>query len=188
VTALGVRLPLAATVSSGAAAPSGIGASVIRPATAADHAALAEMAGRCSELTRYFRFHSPVRTIPERYLAEALSGVAEHCALVAVAPSGAVTALASRRTIAPGEAELGVLVEDGSQRLGLGRLLLHNLIHQAERPVVTVFRATILREQAWITRLLSAYGPCRVTAAGYALDVTLRPAACREPRAERAGP
>jgi GNAT superfamily N-acetyltransferase len=135
------------------------------------------MAGRCSELTRYHRFHAPVRTIPERYLAEALSGVPEHYALVAVAPSGAVTALASRRTIAPGAAELGVLVEDGSQRLGLGRLLLHNLIHYAERPELIVFRATILREQGWITRLLSEYGPCHATARGHTLNVTLRPAA-----------
>lgn len=183
MTALDTRAPAAATLSSGralssgTAVPSGRRAPVIRLATAADRAAVAEMAGRCSELTRYRRFHAPVRTIPERYLAEALSGVPEHYALVAVAPSGAVTALASRRIIAPGAAELAVLIEDGSQRLGLGRLLLHNLIHSAERPELTVFRATILREQGWITRLLSEYGPCQVTAAGYTLNVTLRPAA-----------
>jgi GNAT superfamily N-acetyltransferase len=41
------------------------------------------MFSRCTVETRYRRFHAPVKAIPWRYLAEALSGGAFHYALVA---------------------------------------------------------------------------------------------------------
>jgi GNAT superfamily N-acetyltransferase len=132
------------------------------------------MFARCSEETCYRRFHGPVRAIPRRYLAEALSGRPHHYALVAEAPSGAITALASCCTVAPGAAELGVLVEDSWQGLGLGGFLLKDLIHYSERSGHTVVTATILRHQAWIIRLLRAYGPCDTAPADEALVVTLR--------------
>ncbi|HEX8005755.1 MAG TPA: hypothetical protein VF482_04920, partial [Trebonia sp.] len=94
----------------------------VRLARESDRTGLAEMFARCTKRTRYQRFHGHVNAFPERYLAEALSGSPVHFALVACAgfPGGAnhpgpVVALASCRTVAPGIADLGVLVEDSSQ-------------------------------------------------------------------------
>jgi GNAT superfamily N-acetyltransferase len=146
----------------------------VERAERADRAGLEEMFTRCSERTRLLRFHGLVRAIPERYLAEALSGVPEHYALVARAPSGAVTALASCRFGASGTAELGVLVEDSSQGLGLGGFLLTTLVQHAGRSGATTVRATMLREQGWIIRLLRAHGPCETASADEAIEVTVR--------------
>ena len=131
------------------------------------------MFDRCSCDTRYRRFHSPVRAIPERYLARALADRPDHYALVATAPDGAITALASCCTVFPGTAELGLLVEDASQGLGLGSFLLQELVRHSERTGHTVLIATILREQAWIIRLLRAYGTCETAPADEALVVTV---------------
>jgi GNAT superfamily N-acetyltransferase len=49
----------------------------------ADREALAQMFERCTTATRHHRFHGPVKAMPERYLAEALSGSPFHHALVA---------------------------------------------------------------------------------------------------------
>jgi GNAT superfamily N-acetyltransferase len=56
---------------------------VVRHAASTDRDALVSMFERCTLETRYRRFHAPVKRIPERYLAEALSGTPFHHALVA---------------------------------------------------------------------------------------------------------
>ena len=58
----------------------------VRRAEGSDREALARMFDRCAPSTRYSRFHGPVKAIPERYLAEALSGSPFHHALVACPP------------------------------------------------------------------------------------------------------
>lgn len=61
----------------------------VRRAEGSDREALARMFDRCAPSTRYSRFHGPVKAIPARYLADALSGTPFHCALVAcLAPLG----------------------------------------------------------------------------------------------------
>jgi GNAT superfamily N-acetyltransferase len=112
--------------------------------------------------------------MPERYLAEALATRPDHYAVVATAPSGAVIALASCRAVAPGTAELAVLVEDEHQRLGLGGFLLQHLITHAERVGVTLLEAAILHEQSWVARLLNRYGTCETAYRREAIEVTLR--------------
>jgi GNAT superfamily N-acetyltransferase len=59
---------------------------VVRHAASTDRDALVSMFERCTLETRYRRFHAPVKRIPERYLAEALSGTPLHHALVAWTP------------------------------------------------------------------------------------------------------
>jgi GNAT superfamily N-acetyltransferase len=167
---------------------------VVRQAASADRDALVSMFGRCTPETRYRRFHAPVKQIPERYLAEALSGNPLHYALVAgeaniadagqrasrVAPgaevrSPEIVALASCRLIDEGAAELGVLIEDAWQRQGLGTSLVSDLIAHATGIGLRVLKAQLLAEQAWIAGLLRPYGTCRVGLAwGGVLNVTLR--------------
>jgi GNAT superfamily N-acetyltransferase len=163
----------------------------VRLAGADDRQALAQMFDRCTPSTRYRRFHGPVKAIPERYLADALSGSAFHYALVAwcdtapfpygdpVASAGAspgvAVALASCRVIEEGAAELGLLIEDAWQRHGVGTLLLRDLVAHARRIGVRVLEAQLLAEQAWIAGLLKPYGACRLHATGNGvLNVTVR--------------
>ena len=147
----------------------------VRQALTGDRAALGAMFGRCSRETAYRRFHGVVTAIPAAYLAEALAGVPEHFALVVTDGPG-VVALASCREGGPGgatgraataasgdataSAELGILVEDGWQRCGLGWLLLRRLIDHADSRGLSILHAQVLEEQAWIERLLGAFGKC----------------------------
>lgn len=164
----------------------------VRQAASTDRDALISMFERCTLETRYRRFHAPVKRIPERYLAEALSGTPLHYALVAwaaqvadadadvgrrasragqgashVAPGQEarppeIVALASCRLIDEGAAELGVLIEDAWQRQGLGTSLIGDLVAHASGIGLRVLKAQLLAEQAWIAGLLRPYGTCRV--------------------------
>jgi GNAT superfamily N-acetyltransferase len=131
----------------------------MRRAVTGDRAALEAMFGRCSRETVYQRFHGHAAAIPAAYLTEALAGVPEHFALV-VADGPGVVALASCREGEPGGAELGILVEDGWQRCGLGGLLLRRLIEHADSRGLGILHAQVLEEQAWLERLLGAFGKC----------------------------
>jgi GNAT superfamily N-acetyltransferase len=165
----------------------------VRRAEAADRAALSAMFDRCTPSTRYRRFHGPVKAIPERYLADALSGSPFHYALVACPEpvpgpgpepdpcqrrkpgGGGIVALASCRTVDEGAAELGVLIEDAWQRRGLGTRLVRDLAAHASRTGLRTLGAQLLAEQAWITGLLRPYGPCRLTSTWTGiLNVTVR--------------
>lgn len=147
---------------------------LVRRAEEDDRAALAEMFDRCSAQTRYRRFHGHVNALPRRYLAEALAGGPAHFALVACPGAGRVVALASSRTDADGVAEVGILVEDAYQRLGIGSVLLREIACHASRAGLTTLKAQLLGEQSWIVRLLSAYGSCESAYASGVLDVTVR--------------
>jgi GNAT superfamily N-acetyltransferase len=167
--------------------PVGTGDSLIRVRLARpdDREALAQMFDRCTLSTRYRRFHGPVKAIPERYLAEALSGSPFHYALVAFlepalaahtrALSGRIVALASCRLVEEGAAELGILVEDAWQRQGLGARLVGELVAHASHSGLSVLEAQLLAEQAWITSLLRPHGTCRLRSTwNGVLNVTVR--------------
>jgi GNAT superfamily N-acetyltransferase len=152
------------------------------------------MFDRCTPSTRYRRFHGPVKAIPERYLADALSGSPFHYALVACpetvqdlnsgpgpdpgqrrGPGGGIVALASCRAVDEGAAELGVLIEDAWQRRGLGTRLIGDLAAHAANAGLRVLEAQLLAEQSWITRLLRPYGACRLHSTwDGVLNVTVR--------------
>ena len=125
----------------------------IRPATTGDRAALIAMFERCSPETRYRRFHGFLRALPERYLADALSGRSGHIALVAEA-GDRIIALASCA-----DDEIGILVEDAFQRQGIGTRLLTALT-QLSGPGMLL--ATIQPEQAWILSLLRQYSTIKI--------------------------
>jgi GNAT superfamily N-acetyltransferase len=161
--------------------PAALPTVTIRRASERDRSALAEMFGRCTTQTRYRRFHGQVNVLPARYLTEALSGRPDHLALVAVVAAGrresstegSVVALASCRTDARGVGDLGVLVEDGWQRLGIGAALLREIAGYATSTGIGVFTAQVLAEQSWILRMLTAYGSCESVIRRGVLDVTV---------------
>lgn len=144
----------------------------VRTARAADLAGLVAMLARCSPENRFRRFHGNVTTFPPRYLAEVVSTLPEHVALVADTGDQPV-ALASCRLVSADAAELGVLVEDAHQRLGLGGCLLRSLVDHADRLRVTTLRASVWVNQGWILRLLRPYGDCTVEWSFGVVDVTV---------------
>jgi GNAT superfamily N-acetyltransferase len=164
------------------------GSIYVRRAALGDREPLTQMFARCTDETRYHRFHGPVKALPERYLADALSGTPFHYALVAhprlvadLGPSdpggrdSVVVALASCRTVDEGAAELGLLIEDAWQRQGLGTRLLRDLVTYAAGVGLRVLEAQLLAEQAWIAGLLRPYGNCRLHSTwGGVLNVSLR--------------
>jgi GNAT superfamily N-acetyltransferase len=168
------------------AGQAGAGPLRVRPAVPGDRAALCAMFARCTAETRYRRFHGPVKAMPERYLADALSGTPFHYALVAcpdplpdpggpVPESPGIVALASCRTVDEGAAELGLLIEDAWQRQGLGTRLLRELVTYASGAGLRVLEAQLLAEQAWIAGLLRPYGSCRLRSTwGGVLNLTVR--------------
>lgn len=179
------------------------GAILVRQAARPDRDALTSMFERCTAETRYRRFHGPVKAIPERYLAEALSGGPFHYALVGcpapaadagegpgddpAARAGAIVALASCRLVDEGAAELGLLIEDAWQRRGLGTRLLGGLVAHAGQTGLRVLEAQLLVEQAWIARLLRPYGTCSLGSTwNGVLTVTVRLSALSRSRARLA--
>lgn len=150
----------------------------VRRALPGDRAALEAMFSRCDLQTRYRRFHAPVHVIPETYLTAVLSGQPDFYALVAFGPCGTITALASAHITASGISEtdameIGILVEDTSQRRGLGRLLLERIVGEARHRGIRVIEAVILREQTWILRQLRAYGAYETASGHGVIAVTL---------------
>jgi GNAT superfamily N-acetyltransferase len=146
----------------------------VRRAREGDRLALTEMTGRCSAQTRYQRFHGHVTAIPARYLTEALAGLPDHLALVACAGPGHVVALASCRAVGDGTAELGVLVEDAWQRLGIGSALLGELVRHARFSGMSALTAQVLGEQSWIVGLLAGHGTCDSVISRAVLNVSVR--------------
>ena len=167
----GVSEQKGATVPAASAPARGL---LVRPARTGDRAALEAMFLRCTPATVYQRFHGPVKSFPASYLTEALAGVPAHYALVAVS-EGCVVALASCRFTDDGtSAELGILIEDGWQRHGLGRRLLGQLVAHAASAGVTALDAQVLTEQDWLIGLLSEHGTCTARFRTGVLEVRLR--------------
>lgn len=151
----------------------------VRRAVERDRPALAQMLARCSGQTRYRRFHGHVSAFPARFLTQALSGA--HFAVVGDAGAGTVVAFGNCCAVAPGVAELGVLVEDAYQRLGIGAALLRELAGYAAWNGVTTLRAQVLADQQWIVGLLGGYGACESVVSQGVLDVTVLLAAAKQP-------
>jgi GNAT superfamily N-acetyltransferase len=134
-----------------------------------------------------------VREFPASYLETVLSVPA--ASLVAVrGQADAVVGLASLVADGGSSAELGVLVEDGWQRRGIGRHLVAHLIAAAPAREITELTASVLGQNGGVADLLREIpGEFSITRDGAAVDVRVRLAsadslhalAFRPARAER---
>jgi GNAT superfamily N-acetyltransferase len=112
---------------------------------------------RSSSETIYRRFHIPYPRVPERMLALMLDAD-EHDvgALVAVANEEVVGHAMYVRLGDGGDAELAMVVEDGWQSKGVGKLLLRGLAEAARRRGVETFVGTVLPENRRMLGLVDA--------------------------------
>ncbi len=128
---------------------------IVRPVSTAEREALGRILRRLSRRTIYERFHAPYPRVP----AWALAGMVEvdRDRREAVVAGEAIVGHAMyAREGAAGEAEFAVVVEDGWQSKGVGRLLLAELVAKARLRSIDLFTGTVLGENR---RALDAFWP-----------------------------
>jgi GNAT superfamily N-acetyltransferase len=129
----------------------------IRVASPGDTESLRGMFSRVSSETIYRRFHISYRDVPERTLALMLD-VDRHDkeSFVAVAEEEVVGHAMYARLGDGGEAEMAIVVEDGCQSKGVGKLLLRELAEKARSRGVETFVGTVLMENRRMLGLIRA--------------------------------
>ncbi|HZO37870.1 MAG TPA: GNAT family N-acetyltransferase [Methylomirabilota bacterium] len=133
---------------------------VLRPIRPDDAPRLVAFHARLSAETIYRRFFSRMKALPPD-LARHFANVdfRRRIAIVAEPYGNAVpTVIGVARcepTEEPATAEVGLVVEDAWQGLGLGPILLRTLLHAAERCGVLDFRADVLASNGRMIRLLT---------------------------------
>ena len=130
---------------------------VIRKAGPDDVPAIETMHSACSLDSRIARWHAPLRAVPSRYLADAVSGRHGHVALVAL-DGPQVVALASAVHIGGGSWDLGVLVRDDRQRQGLGKRLIAAVVAEAVRRGAVGVRADLTPSRRFLLDALQGLG------------------------------
>jgi GNAT superfamily N-acetyltransferase len=156
------------------------GASVhLRPIRLDDAPRLIALCHRLSLRTVFQRFFSPRRLRTEDAYALANVDYRERMALVAEVETGQEPSLIAVARYGPaGEAavvDIGLVVEDGWQGLGLGSILLTELLQAGAQRGVQYFKADVLTENYRALRLLArhTYITQRATSAGVT-SITLR--------------
>ncbi|HEX4698999.1 MAG TPA: GNAT family N-acetyltransferase [Actinomycetes bacterium] len=141
----------------------------VRPAAAADAAALSALVGGLSLRSALHRFFAGIGTPSPRLVAALLRRDGDHGAWVAAGRDGLLGhAMWGRDGDA---AELGVLVADPAQGLGLGRALLAPTLAEAAGSGLTKVRLHVHAENTRLLRRLSrgahatsfADGVCTIT-------------------------
>jgi GNAT superfamily N-acetyltransferase len=127
----------------------------IRNLSAADEPALRAMFGRLSGDTIYKRFHMPFPRVPEPMLAH-LMGHGGDRSLVAIAGGDIVGHALYAGEPGGEEAEVALVVEDGWQSVGVGKLLLAGLARKAAGRGVETFTAVALGENRRVLALADA--------------------------------
>ncbi len=102
---------------------------MLRRGTTADQAPVAALHERCSEESRYRRFHAPLPQVPSRLVRATLEPEDGWSVLAALGSD--VVGVACAGPLSTREVEVGVLVEDGYQGLGIGTRLLLAVAEEA---------------------------------------------------------
>lgn len=163
---------------------------VVRPGELSDLDLVEAMHRRCSDLSLYRRFHTPLPRVPARMVRQMLApnaGWSLVAQLQGEPAQGHVVGLASVAPLSVAEVEVGLLVEDRHQRQGLGTRLLYGVAMDAAargydsitcltQPdngavLTTVRRAGLIGRVVWRDGLLKISIPLR------GLSVTDRPLA-----------
>lgn len=167
----------------------------LRPVEPGDAVRLVDLHHRCSDDSRYYRFHSPkprLRPAEAEYLA-ASDGDARVALVATVVEDGEERIVADARFDAVGSAtaEAALLVRDDFQSAGLGRLLLERLVDVAAALGHRRLLLEILGENRRMQRLARGIGARSTGPTGRSMlyAVELAPAAfpgdTPEPPADR---
>ena len=130
----------------------------IRVATPRDKGELREMFSRLSPETIYRRFHIPYRHVPERML-DLMLDVDHHASksLLAVVGQEIIGHAMYVRLGDSSEAEMAIIVEDGWQSKGVGKLLLSELAERARLRGIETFTGEVLRKNRHMLGLAAIF-------------------------------
>jgi RimJ/RimL family protein N-acetyltransferase len=130
----------------------------IRPLEACDREPLRRLFFRLSPDTVYRRFMSPIPRPSERALDRLVDVDHRDREALAAVVDGEVIAVARyARDRRRDQAEIAIVVEDGWQHRGIGKLLLALLARRAQQEGITVFTATMIGENRPAARLLKGF-------------------------------
>jgi GNAT superfamily N-acetyltransferase len=126
-----------------------------------DEPRLMALCGRLSPRTVYQRFFSFRRLLPEEAHAFANVDYRQRMAVVAEADDGQEPELIGVARYGPSDegatADIGLVVADGWQGLGLGSLLLEEILRAGEQRGIHEFSADVLTENRRALRLLTRH-------------------------------
>ena len=157
----------------------------LRTGTTDDTVLLLAMHARCSAHTLQLRYHSPQPRI-NAAVARGLLQPADGASVVATAGPD----LVGIGVLADGEdgPELGVLVEDGYQRRGLGTRLVHHLVREAaDRAIPSVRCVALAGNDAALSTLLRLGLRVHVAAGADGARICTVPVPASRPRRARRG-
>ncbi|HSS10369.1 MAG TPA: GNAT family N-acetyltransferase, partial [Acidimicrobiales bacterium] len=139
-----------------------------------DAEAVLAMLGRCSPATLYHRFHGVTDGLS--HATQVLAGATGQDAYGAWSADSCV-GLACLAVSSDGSADIGVLVEDGWKRRGVGSALVLALVGRARERQLTSLVADVLADDQYILPLLARIGPVATSLAygGYTVRVGLEP-------------
>jgi GNAT superfamily N-acetyltransferase len=137
-----------------------------------DAEAVFAMLSRCSAATMYHRFHGVTDGIS--HATKLMAGAADLSAYAAWHADRCV-GLASLALDRDGSTHIGVLVEDGWQRRGVGSSLMGALVDRARERRLSTLVADVLADRQFILPLLARIGPTTtsVVNGGYRVRVGL---------------
>jgi GNAT superfamily N-acetyltransferase len=143
----------------------------VRDLSAADEPALRAMLDRLSLESIYKRFHAPYPRVPGSMVTH-LMGYADGRSVVAVAgPDIVGHAMYAGEA---GEAEMAVVVEDGWQSMGIGKLLLAGLALRAAGRGIATFTGLALGENRRVLYLVDAvFAGARHTLEGGSYEMSM---------------
>ncbi|WP_062353380.1 GNAT family N-acetyltransferase [Herbidospora yilanensis] len=147
---------------------------VTRPMTPDDAQGVREMHERCSPESLRLRYFGPAPRLSDavmRLFTDPERGVTlvTHVA----GEPGKVVAMTNLMDLAPGEAEVALLVEDRWQGRGLGRVLLWHALALAPSRRVRVVTASVYATNTRMLSLLDGAGAEKPSMTGMVLDVRL---------------
>ena len=125
-----------------------------------DERRLLALCGRLSPRTLYQRFFSFRRLLPEEARAFANVDYDRRMAVVAEVDDGPEPELVGVARYGPsdeGTADIGLVVADAWQGLGLGSLLLEEILHAGEQRGIHKFSADVLTDNRRALRLLARH-------------------------------
>jgi len=139
---------------------------LVRPVSREDEEGLREMLSRLSQKSVHLRFHAPFPRAPEWAAAMFANSDRRGESLVAVANGEIVGHAMYVRLDGGDRAEFAIVVEDGYQSRGIGRLLLSSLAEEARREGLKTFTGSVLVENWRMLGLLRSV----FARVGYALE------------------
>ena len=134
------------------------------------------MLTRCSRASLFHRFHGFTDGVAS---TRALLRDQASCDTLVAWYRSCCIGLATICTDADGIADVGILVEDGWQRRGVGTRLLTSLVDEARARGVTTVHADVLGDDRFIVQVLRRIGPVKVSVhrGAFSVDLDLCPLA-----------